>query len=739
MMGGASSFPGGQSGRAMQDIPFKGSISDISLPRLIGQLHRQSFEGTLRLVIGSTAKVVYFKLGEIASAASNAETDRLANILIQAGRLTQEQLELAKSRVQAGGSLGKTLIAMGFLTPAELLRGAREQVRQILRSCFLLTSGSYQCDAGPLPREVTVLGLPTKRLIFDSLMHSGNRQAIIRQLGSMESVYAPTEELIAGLEALGLEPSMAEVAKLLDGTRTLRDLSGHTSLDDFTVSKLFLALEILGLARPTGSSPAPAGTAGQGQRIEISPEVEPEEPEIILLEEDQESDAEPAIMIAEPPPAPEAPREPVGDVPSPQDADSGTEGGLATPAYEAEESCVTPAQEAEESFAVLAHEAPPPDRVDAMPDDADEPTLTVGHGGEAVAAPNGTFPDPATGGDSIVEAPPMAEEAPLAEEAPPSETSGPERSRATEPGWQVDPDTGERVAFGPVRLTFDGKVSSDRKRSLSWAHLLGLAAVIIAMVGSALFFLSRDGGDADNSGPTTSLASKPDLQAESRRSSPDQARVPAETPMEPTGEPPPDDDRTESAEAADPAAYIRPADTGEPNRLAAVLSADSMEDEGAPSAPVPEAAEPSVEPAEGPPAPEEKKIPGEPPRGSASPFSNASHYASALRMLDAGDAARAAGLFQDLVTEEDPGRFTMQLMIACQVDTLQSVRSSSGDLGSLYFVPFFFKGRDCFRVCWGIYASREEALAARSALPSSYAESGITPVVVSLSRLRPPT
>ena len=61
----------------MQDFPRQGPIADIFFPRLIARLHGEGFEGTVRVTLHDTTKVIYFKKGEIASAASNAESDRL--------------------------------------------------------------------------------------------------------------------------------------------------------------------------------------------------------------------------------------------------------------------------------------------------------------------------------------------------------------------------------------------------------------------------------------------------------------------------------------------------------------------------------------------------------------------------------------------------------------------------------------------------------------------------------------
>jgi len=277
----------------MQDFPSQGPIDGLFLPRLVASLHLDEFEGTLRLTFPDATKILYFKRGEIASAASNAEPDRLANILIQEGRLGVEQLDMAKKNLQPGASLGKTLIDMGFLSPSELLQGARRQVRLIVVSCFQAVSGAYEMIPGPLPPEVTSLGLNTRRLVFDCLQDAGDRAAVIREIGSMESVYRPTDRLAQALAVLKLDPETDRVARLLDGSATLRDISSGTSLDDFSVGKIVLALDLLRAALRVGPA---AGTA-QARPAEPVP-LRPAEP---AVERPFERPAEP--VSSTPPPA----------------------------------------------------------------------------------------------------------------------------------------------------------------------------------------------------------------------------------------------------------------------------------------------------------------------------------------------------------------------------------------------------------------------------------------------------
>ena len=614
----------------MQDIPQQGSIADIFIPRLVAHLHRDGFEGAIRVTLGPTTKILYFKRGEIASAASNAETDRLANILIEDGRLTAPQLELARSRMQAGGSLGKILIEMGFLTPAELLHGARRQVRQILASCCTLSSGSYQVDSGPLPAEVTVLGLPTRRVLFDAILQARDRRWIVRQMGSMESVYRPTAELTSGLDALRLEPPVDAIARMVDGTQTLRDLSGHTSMDDFTVSKVVLALEVLAFVELAGVPVPPAPRAGRTITIEDDPGDLP-----VMLPADEPAFVE---VAAEPPPG-MAPAD--AQAPFAVDLDQADSGQAAIPEAELPE-----------------------------------------------------FPEPST----------------------------------SRPNWEIDARTGERVHIGPIELTFDGPTGPPRPRTGDLTRLL-VIAVCATFLLAALFVMlvRRDRSDA----PSRSVATVVPASGAAGRGVAHQGDAPPGTPPAaspaPAGPPAPE---TESGDSAPDRRVPEPppAEQTAPQEITSLPAA---------AGPTPSAI-PMRQPAAEPP-PAAPPATGDVRPAVAAPFGDATGYASALSELDNGEAARAALTFQQLVAAGDPGQFTLQLMIACETETLDKLRRQSEGRRGFYVLPYAHKGRGCYRALWGTYPSLEGARQAIDALPASFSASGLRPIIVSMGRLRLPS
>ncbi len=657
----------------MHDQPPQGSIDDIFLPRLVAGLHLHEFEGSLRLTLGDSVKVLYFKRGEIASAASNADSDRLAHILILEGRLTIEQLELARTRMTPGASLGKTLIEMGFLTPTELLQGARRQVQIIVASCFTATSGSYEMVPGPLPPEVTSLGLGTRRLLFDCLMRSGDRATIVREIGSMEAVYRPTDRLEFLLSSLKLDSEIDRFARLLNGAASLHDLSGRTSHDDFTVGRVVLALELLGGAEkvpPTGEA---APVAAGGRAIPIVVATPDADPAPATEEGTDDHTIEIETEGLEPIPAVEIVTD--GDRPSPVPVAAPIPVAAPVPVATLEESPARPIDAP--AFEVTANESPvvaepPPIPPDELP---------------AFTRPPDAFP---------------SEPAPLA-------------AAVGEPRWEIDPDTGERVHTGPIVLTFDGRIAPGSAESKNVMRILLGAGAVTLVVGGALGYVVLRNSDgepaaASRSIPSRAVATLP-VEAEpvqNARAAPPEQRPSAV----PAGAPAPPEGRMQEHAREAPAEDARTAP------------------------PVARAAPPAV--AQTAPVPAPTTAPAR--RGASTgrtALTSDPGIASALQQLDQGDAAGAARQFESFVLSGNPNRFTLQVMIACQEDTVKGARTRAGADDSLFILPYSLKGRSCYRVCWGVYADVDSARAAASGVPAALTGS-TAPLVVPLSRLRTP-
>jgi septal ring-binding cell division protein DamX len=111
-------------------------------------------------------------------------------------------------------------------------------------------------------------------------------------------------------------------------------------------------------------------------------------------------------------------------------------------------------------------------------------------------------------------------------------------------------------------------------------------------------------------------------------------------------------------------------------------------------------------------------------------------FGFAQRLLDAGTIDRAAETFSRALRPMPRDRYTLQMMIACEAETVRKARAGTRPDEGLFVLPIAVRGRGCYRVLWGVFESRDAASGA--AIPPYFASSGVTPAVVAIDRLRPP-
>ena len=118
-----------------------------------------------------------------------------------------------------------------------------------------------------------------------------------------------------------------------------------------------------------------------------------------------------------------------------------------------------------------------------------------------------------------------------------------------------------------------------------------------------------------------------------------------------------------------------------------------------PEATVPAAAEPAQAPAA--PAPEKTVVRTKP--AAIEPAPSAAPLLVKLATRVDRDRSRLS---------QAGGRFTAQLMVACKPENVDRFLAASGSPANLFVLPASVKNEACFRVCYGSYATLQEASAA---------------------------
>ena len=751
-------------------FPVSGNIDPTSFPHLLVDLHRQGAAGSLKVNGPVHPKALYFRGGRILFGSSNDPRDQLGAILIESGKITREQLDEVNEKVGPGNPLAKVLAESGFVNQRELGDAARVKVERILSDVISWASGTFEFEDGVLPKGAVDLKLSTERLLLAAVQRIPDREFALRHLGG--DMTAVLEAVPDGEEELtDVRAEVWPLLERLDGERTLQDAVALTRLDEFEAAKTACAMLFLGIVRRKitdgseldlaeqalsgfGEHPAEGGVSDaappappETQRGPVivpseaapsfsildsepeppadipSAEAEPEEPPLFsspepeepvgvlpepeapagfLSHEPAESEAAASIPTVEPTgfafsePEPSAPRvgAPAFPAPEPHSA-PGLEPTMALPVEPAQATPeLPPPPPLEEPVPSFMVDPPPRKQTDTVP--GDRPVYTppeepVGPGGAEIslpalgpaeAEPEPSAPAPAPSSPDSSARPTQEDLAALDALLNPSAAgraaSVAERPRAEK--WQPQFRTGGPSATLGTSATSRRAVGR-RTRSSRAPLFAGLAGLVIAAVAAGYFLLGRSSEPTPTPTPPSTVPT-PALSAPATVAA---APSPVATPTPPAASTP-----------APAATAVAPAPV-------------------ATATPTPPLTPPPAAPAAPPPA---------------------ASSGNALALLRQGAFSQSAQASASSLKASAQGGFSIQLLAACSPDTIRkAAQSVSGD--EIFILPVTLNGRACFRVCWGVYDSREAAQAGFGTLPDYFRQSGISPRISPLVELLP--
>jgi Domain of unknown function (DUF4388) len=694
-------------GGALADaFPISGQIDPKAFPFLVVQLHRRGATGSLKVEGPSYHKALYFRSGRVLFGSSNDPRDQLGSILIESGKITPEQLADVNAKVGPGNPLAKVLADTGFVSQRELSEAARAKVERILSDVLTYTVGKFDFEDGVLPKGAVDLKLATERLVMTSVRRVSDRNFVLRHIDGLDAILGPTSEMVPRLSWGEIESEAGGLPQHLDGRRTLKEAAASARLEEFEAAKIACGLLFLGLvervrAAVTASS-APAVSFADveaGNELDLgatAAQAFASAPAMVVPTVEPEPAAPPIVA---PPDDDEPPPFVMGDAPAPPIESSEIAFGFVTsepepapapvvtptPAYDEPPVIEAPSAPAESpSIAMAARTAAP--EAAPPPDEPPPPMVTSSASPLPLVMPDKSRPGRARAST----APP-----------PPREAITPLSSRSSRPSKEdlaaLDDLLNARTAEGPLTpLEKPGGFAERpvpqyarsgggrRQTSGRGPFLLGLAAVLLGLAAGGWFYFKG-------------MPGRPGLFA---RASPVPGAVTSPLPPTPTT----------TLAAADVVPSPMPA---APSAAPSTAAATSR--------PAP----PTVAPATAPPPVVSTPRPSP---SAAAPDGRA--------LLRAGRFPEAARAFVSSTRAAGKNAAVIQLLIACSSETVQKA-VDSGSASDLVILPVDFKGRDCYRLVWGVYPSATRATAALSTVPEYFRNGGAAPKVLGVSEVVP--
>lgn len=214
-------------------------------------LYNAGWSGMVSVDTGYGVKRVYFSRGQIVFAASNIMDDRLGEVIYREAKITLDELTNSAAQVTKSRKFGQVLISSSIFSNVQLWQALKLQVKQILRSLFMVDRVYLEMQAGTglAPTEVvfpeTVTELVNESYsygcAFREFLGKLRQESQVQLLGERDNI--PSE----------FQPGtfVGDLLELIAAQGAVQDLLNASKLIDvYTVAALFHLVN-LGLCRVT--------------------------------------------------------------------------------------------------------------------------------------------------------------------------------------------------------------------------------------------------------------------------------------------------------------------------------------------------------------------------------------------------------------------------------------------------------------------------------------------------------
>jgi hypothetical protein len=191
---------------------------------------------------------IYFQDGDIVYATGSQRESRLGYHLQSKGTISREKLheclELGQKEKKA---IGKVLVEKGYITLEKLEKIIHDQIEEIIFDLFIWEKGNFEYKDANLNLQGMVI---TKLNVVKVLLEASRRideMSILRKNIPNDKIIFRTSEQVQDNTEIKLNANEWKVLRLIDGSRSVRQITDECGYDDFLVYKTLYSLLSSGL------------------------------------------------------------------------------------------------------------------------------------------------------------------------------------------------------------------------------------------------------------------------------------------------------------------------------------------------------------------------------------------------------------------------------------------------------------------------------------------------------------
>src|SRR3954468_13439572 len=251
-------------------MAIRGSLKEASLPDVLQLLAMGKKTGCLSVTHRNSFGYIYFDKGRICYASIVNRRDRLGDMLVKTGVISQAQLDnaVALQDRRRDKRLGELLVDQAALTREQLHDAIKVQIQEAVYFLFTWNQGTFNFEADVLPdQQDYTVSINPESLLLEGARRVDEWGLVEKKIPTFDIVFEVDQSKVAVSDA-ELNDEHRAVLALVDGTRDVQRIVDASGLVEFEVGKALYGLVTAGFIHRIGKTAAPVQAAATEGRVE---------------------------------------------------------------------------------------------------------------------------------------------------------------------------------------------------------------------------------------------------------------------------------------------------------------------------------------------------------------------------------------------------------------------------------------------------------------------------------------
>ncbi len=231
-------------------MALKGNLRDFSTTQLLNLIHLARKTGALTLQVQPGVTTLFFREGRLVYTTTSGRDGHLASVLARAGKLTQEQARIIRTRSkdQTDKELGMLLISAGHVTQKDIVNSVRSDFLETVYGLFTWSEGLFHFEPNQLPAEDAItVPVDLENIILEGSRRVKEWERLQDELPDLNMALKFTDRPQAQLRNINLSVDEWRVISYINPRNSIKRIAQRIGMDDFQIRKIVYGLLQAGL------------------------------------------------------------------------------------------------------------------------------------------------------------------------------------------------------------------------------------------------------------------------------------------------------------------------------------------------------------------------------------------------------------------------------------------------------------------------------------------------------------